>query len=263
MQLLGHRVAGGGAELGVLGQYLDGELHLVDDSLSGAVVRTEQFEVADIVVQTISVNMVHGLFGAKLASDMLFHIVAVLKDFVHGVAVSGRNTQYGVVSFDAPGYFRKSVTFAVQLARPFVFALLAAKFLFSVNRARSVAASFVEFFVAVFAYGFVLFVRSFSPPDSRADHRAVLRELAKFFLVSGDVGANHRKWMGTFPACKFDGSDSRSDSSVFDLMGFSTRRAAILAGSFSFASDAKNSVAVFASSFNRHGNFSLVGCLGK
>jgi hypothetical protein len=81
MQLLGHRVTGGEAEVRVLGQYLDGELHLVDDSLSGRLHLRPQFKVGEIVIRTITVFVMYGFELAQRALKMFRHYGAVLCNF--------------------------------------------------------------------------------------------------------------------------------------------------------------------------------------
>jgi hypothetical protein len=81
MQLLGHRVPGGAAEFGIRGQYLDSELHLVDHSLSVGLVPRPQFEIADVVIQTVAVFVVYALKFGKRATQMLRHYVAVFEYF--------------------------------------------------------------------------------------------------------------------------------------------------------------------------------------
>lgn len=81
MQLLGHRVTGGKAEVGVQGQYLDSELHLVDDSLSGGLVARPQFEIGKFVVEAVSIFVMNAFKLGQWAIEMLRHHVAVFQDF--------------------------------------------------------------------------------------------------------------------------------------------------------------------------------------
>lgn len=90
------RITGLPGKLGVQRQYLDGELHLVDNALSGAVATTEQFEVRDIVVGSNAVDVVDGFFGEKFASDMFGHDPAVFEHISGRVSVFSRDNQTGV-----------------------------------------------------------------------------------------------------------------------------------------------------------------------
>lgn len=81
MQLLGHRVTGGEAEIGVLGQYLDGELHLVDDSLSSRLVSGPKLKIGQVITKTVSIFVMNRLHIGQRAAEMLRHYVAMLQNF--------------------------------------------------------------------------------------------------------------------------------------------------------------------------------------
>lgn len=79
MQLLGHRVTGGEAEFGVLGQYFDSELHLVDDSLSGSVAAREKFKILGSIIGSQTIDVVDCLVGQQFSSNLLLHDVSMFE----------------------------------------------------------------------------------------------------------------------------------------------------------------------------------------
>ena len=81
MQLLGHRVAGGGAELGVLGQYLDGELHLVDNSLSVGLIAGPKLKIGQVITKAVTIFVVNRLHISQRAAEVFRHYVTVLQNF--------------------------------------------------------------------------------------------------------------------------------------------------------------------------------------
>lgn len=74
-------VAGGSAEVRVLNQYLDGELYLVDDTLSVGLVTRPKFQVRNIVVESVAVFMMHAFEFSKRATEMFRHYIAMLQNF--------------------------------------------------------------------------------------------------------------------------------------------------------------------------------------
>ena len=74
-------IAGAPAEVGVLKQYLDGELHLVDDTLTGWLFVRPQFEVAKRVIEPVTIFVVHILVFFKKAAERIFHNEFVLVHF--------------------------------------------------------------------------------------------------------------------------------------------------------------------------------------
>lgn len=69
-----------GGKFGVRFQHLDSESYLVDDALARSVAAGEQFEVFESVVGADAVDVMYGLIGAKFATEVLFHDVAVLEN---------------------------------------------------------------------------------------------------------------------------------------------------------------------------------------
>lgn len=72
-------VAGGSAEVGVLSQYLDGELHFVDDTLAGRLISRPQFQVRNFVIQAIAIFVMHAFEFGQRASQVFRHYVAMLQ----------------------------------------------------------------------------------------------------------------------------------------------------------------------------------------
>ena len=72
-------IAGAPAEAGVLKQYLDGELHLVDDTLTGWLFVRPQFKVVKRVVKAVAVFMVHVFVLLKRTAKRVFHNQLVFK----------------------------------------------------------------------------------------------------------------------------------------------------------------------------------------
>jgi hypothetical protein len=91
MQILGHRVTGGEAEVGVLSQYLDGELHLVDDSLSGSVAAGEQLKIFGPIIGSQTIDVVNRLFSQQFSTDLLLHDVSMLEHVSGGLSADARN----------------------------------------------------------------------------------------------------------------------------------------------------------------------------
>ena len=87
-------VDGRSAEIGVLGQYLDSELHLVDNTLPRRLVFNPQFKVIEIVIKAVAVFVMNVFVFSKWAAENLFHKYAVLQNFFAAAqvkpSVSGR-----------------------------------------------------------------------------------------------------------------------------------------------------------------------------
>lgn len=81
MQLLGHRVTGGEAEVRVLGQYLDGELHLVGDSLSSGLIARPKLKIGQVIAKAVTIFVVNRLHIGQRAAEVLRHYIAVFQNF--------------------------------------------------------------------------------------------------------------------------------------------------------------------------------------
>lgn len=254
-QLVAYRPGKFGVEL----QHVDRKLHLVDDSLPRPMPAAEQFEVGQIVVEPVTVDVVDGFFGEKFASEVPRHDVPVLKNFVGGLAVLSGNSQDRVFTLDAPSGLRQSVFLPVDFARPFVFALFAAKHLFSVESARAFQSSFVKFFAAVFAVCFVSFISVFPTALVGTRHRAIKRVFVELFSVRFHVRRLHGERRAAFFAVKNDGFSLRRRSAVQSFVRPMTRFATKFSAFFALPRDSKLLAAMFASAFGWHGYDSSVG----
>lgn len=267
MQLLGHRVTGGEAELGVLAQYLDGELHLVDNSLSGAVAAVEQFEVFDPIVRTDAVNVMDGFFGEKVATDVLRHDVAVFENRSRA-AVSrqhGNRDPHVAVAFGmflVPAAFKFMLRFLLLC---FYLALGAAVFLFAVD---SPSAAFalscaMFFFAAILADKLVSFVRIFPTSDIGALRRAVQRVSSELFFVSSEVGLQHGKRVAAFLACEADRHAPGGRHFFVKAVGAAASETAVFSSRFYIAFIAvKRLFALLARHLDGHGYSPVCGNTG-
>jgi hypothetical protein len=79
--------AGSPAEVGVQSQYLDGELHFVDNALTKRLVGHPEFEIFWLVVISIAVFVMYLLVAAQRAAKHLFHYKAVLVGFFSAAKV--------------------------------------------------------------------------------------------------------------------------------------------------------------------------------
>ena len=74
-------VASSFGELGVQSQYLDGELHLVDDALSVGLVARPEFEVRKAVVEAVAILVMYAFKFGQRATKMFRHCVTVFQHF--------------------------------------------------------------------------------------------------------------------------------------------------------------------------------------
>ena len=81
MQLRRWSIAGSGAELGVLKQYFDSELHLVDDALSIGLVSRPKFEIGKGVVQAVTVFVMHAFHICQRATEVFRHRITMFQNF--------------------------------------------------------------------------------------------------------------------------------------------------------------------------------------
>lgn len=66
-------------EVGIQSQYLDGELHLVDDALAGRLHLAPKFKIGQIVIQAITVFVMHVLMFVQRAAKVFLHNQGMLK----------------------------------------------------------------------------------------------------------------------------------------------------------------------------------------
>lgn len=211
-------ISGSAGKVGIQGQYLDGKGNFVDDTLPRPVAAAEQFQIFDSIVEPLPVDMVHGFVGQKLSSNVGLHDVTMFENFMHWYAVLRWYAQYCVLSFNAPRYFWKSMTLAMQFAGPFIFALLAAQGVLLIDGARPFSAASVELFAAVFAISFVALVGSLAAANRRARYGTVRRVFAEFLSVSCQVCGFVREIISAFAAVKVHGGYLRGRTTVQSFM---------------------------------------------
>src|ERR1700726_1836413 len=87
-------------ELRVHPKDVDGELHLVGDSLAGTVATRKEFEIAWQIVLPISIFMVDSFVWMKFASEYLLHHIAMFESVSRGFSANSRNDHSNVAVFD-------------------------------------------------------------------------------------------------------------------------------------------------------------------
>lgn len=244
--ILGRRV-----EVGVTGEQFSRVGQLVGDSLSRPVIARKEFQVLDPVVVPVAVDVVNSFVGKKLSSNILFHHVAMLKDFVHRNTVGRGKAKHDVISFDAARDLRRSVFGSINFAGPFVFALPAAKALCSVERAIAFSSASVEQRAAVLARSSVPFVRVLAPTDVRARHGAVQRVFAMLLAVRRKVARLHGERFAAGFAGKFHGRNLSSWAPVLNFVISPAHYAAVSARSV-LGFDPKRCSAMFTNLIDRH-----------
>jgi hypothetical protein len=244
-------VAGGPGEFGVQGQYLDGELHLVDDALAGAVARTEQFKIADFVVGAVPVFVMDGFFGEQVATDVTRHRVSVFHDMPLPVFASRK---FGYVKPDV------TVSFCVLfVAAGFEFVqrvLLLAFYLAVMIAVFLLCVVATAWFSALRPYGSACKAResvfaaaSFTAACARALSRAVPRISFVFLMVRINKRLHHGKFLVAFAASKFqDGLSNREF--LVEAVRASARKTAIFP--VFTRETGKRLLAIFTDFLNRH-----------
>ena len=242
-------VAGRSGELGVQGQYLDGELHLVDNALAGAVPAVEELKVFDSVVRSDTIDMVDGFFGEQRSPDVLGHDVAMFHNrvFFAGNETGHRDPNVSM-SLDVPAVFaavefvQRISALVVRLARRVAILLLLVK-------APAGLAALRLFFSARAAGKRVSALTGLAPPDTGTLARAVHRVSIVFLVVRGHEGFQHRKSFSAFETSEFQDGLCVGNSFVKAVRA-STRKPTVFPV---FAREAgKRLLAVLTDFLNRH-----------
>lgn len=172
-------------ELGIQGQYLDGEGDFVNDALSGSVTGREQFEVVDGVVLPVAVDVVDGFFRKQFAAEVLFHYIAMFKYVARWGAVFTRDYESNItVSGNAFRGFLFRMFFLVGNSSKQRTTGSAAQKLFSVER--SAGSALNRHWVSTLDADNVP-VRFF---DLFSSSHAIARTIWGIFSVFFEVGAN-------------------------------------------------------------------------
>jgi hypothetical protein len=182
-------------ELGIQSQYLDRELHLVDDALAGSVTAAEQFEVSQNIILPVTIDVVDGFFFEQLPTQVLLHNPTMLKhrSLFSVVSQRGYGAPYIPMSFNMTPYSSFVETVESCNFHSFVFAFSTAIFLFCVNAATGFSA-FCYYLFASRACKGVTHSGIFSASYVRARTRAVQRRPTKSLFVSVYEHALVREW---------------------------------------------------------------------
>ena len=249
-------VAGGSAEVGIQGQYLDGELHLVDHALSGSVAAVEKFKIPGIIIASSSIDMMNCFFGQQIASDHFGHDVAV---FENSSSFSGRTGECRDRQIHVP--MALSVAPHVTFIEPVqsdsferrVFAFDAAIFLRAVDTKVLGCARSVFQFAAVLACEFISFVCILTSSGFRTIDRAVKRGVFVFFLVCSKICFHHHERLAAFFARKMHRGSAFGRRSFLVQVSRSAFSTAVFTTFFGFAGMAvKRLFAVHTIQLERH-----------
>jgi hypothetical protein len=223
-------------ELGVQGQYLDGESDLISHSLTRPVTAGKKLKIAGMVEGAVSIFMMNCFFWKQLATQFLLHHVAVFQHFRSFTAIGERgNRKVNVPVFlsVAPEIARvESIKRSLGLRGDFAF--WAAEFLIAVNaKLVSVAATHFQF-AAVLAGELVSFVSVLAAASVRAGHRAVEWIASEFLFVCGQVRLHHGERLFAFFASKAN-RRSTSGRRIFVEVLTAARDAAVFTPLLDFA----------------------------
>lgn len=250
-------VAERSADFGVQGQYLDGELCLVDHALTRPVATVEKLQIFKSVIASDAVHMMDGFFGEQIAADVLRHDVSVFEHGVLHASDEAGNSDPDVtvslrVFLDVPTV--KARESRIALIRSFALAI--AKALLHVYATARFAPTAL-FFTALFASKPLAFHRVFATSKVGARHAAIHRVFTKFFSVGGDHRRFVRERFAAFFAGKIDHRYLCSDPAVDALIrGDTTFGAKSLMGVTRFYREVR--LALFAGFNDRHGFVSYV-----
>lgn len=103
MQLFGHRVTGGEAEVRVLGQYLDGKLHLVGDSLSKGLFFRPQFKIRQRIVFAVAIFVMNCLVFFERTFQMFRHYAAMHQNLAASAQMQAHIARRVVMSLGVYG----------------------------------------------------------------------------------------------------------------------------------------------------------------
>lgn len=202
------------------------ELDFVDNALTGAVSAGKQLKILEGVVKSIAAYVMNGFVPVQLAAKVLFHNVAVFKNFVGRISVLRRDVEHGVLSLHSPRRLRQSVLLPVDLTNPLVLTLFTAKFLLVIKIAAARSPSSLAFLSAVFANKSVSKIGVFSSPNGGARNGAVQRVAPEFLSIRRNVRRHHLKWFLTLTASEIDRRNSCGRSPMFFLVLSKTKIAA-------------------------------------
>jgi hypothetical protein len=256
-------VAGGSAEVGVQSQYLDGELHFVDDALSGSVSAREKLKIGQIIFTSLAIDVMDRLFGKQIAPKMFGHDVAVLEHRVlHTSNEAGHRDMNVAVFFDMLFYFAAFKFIQGLRALVLGFAFLIAVFLLSVQATARLAAQGILFTAFYACEVMCSFSGAFSS-GTRALHRAVHWFAIEFLFVCSHVGFHHNERLAAFLAREVYWSSTRGGQRQYGTVVTAAGKAAVFSPCFGIARIAvERVVTILTGHFDRHCYFPLFGNTG-
>src|SRR5580692_9850589 len=161
------------------------EVELVNDSLTGTVTAGKKLQIADVVEKAVSVDMVHGFFGKKFSSEVLFHYIPVFKNVAGRFSVfSGNNHSNVAVSCNSFSGLLVRIMRLVRQSPKLRATFCAAQPLYPVNGSAGATLD-VHSIPALDASGVPGFFRQ-SPAQSPAFGRAVHWVFSEFLSVGPD-----------------------------------------------------------------------------
>ena len=247
-------------EVGVQSQYLDGELHLVDNALAGAVAAAEKLQVLDAVVRADTVDVVDGFSRKEFSSERFFHDVTVLKSVSGRAAIDTRNNNSDVaMSRSAFGRFLSQMFTLVAKSAKQRATFRAAQTLLSIYGAARLALNGHRL-LALNAID-LPFIGGKATAFPAAFGGAVQRFFAPLFDMRAQVTGFHGERAAANAAGKVDRLNLCSGTSVDGFMSSFARQCTKSLPSMGWL-DAKNLAALFAVLINWHLSFSMPGQFG-
>jgi hypothetical protein len=244
-------VAGGACKLGVQSQYLDGELHLVDDALSGTVAAGEKFQILDTVFSSLSVFVMYRFFREQIAADVLRHNVAMFHDVSLPISSGKFGHGYPNIAVAFYMFFVAAAFKALHsvLFLRFYFAIMIAVFLLFVEATARFSSLWIHFAARQASEGIARFT-SFAATYTRALARAVQRISCVFLMVRSEEIFHHREILATFLASEAYWYSAVGGDAFTETVCSPTPKPAI---SPVFAREAgKRTLAIFTDFLNRH-----------
>lgn len=208
--------ASGLEEFRVQTHQFNGEVDFVVNALPRTVSAAEQFQVADVVILPVAVDMVDGFLGQQVAPKVFGHDVAVFQhfSFSSGIAEKCRQRDMHIsvplnVALDVSAVESRHGNIFVMRG----FARAIAVNLLSINTAAWFAAAAL-FFSALRASEPLAIHRVFAASEIRARHRAIEWIFAVLFEVRANVCRSVEERITTLFTSKFRQRYLRGDASV-------------------------------------------------
>jgi hypothetical protein len=251
-------------EFGVELQHLDCERDLVDHALSGSVATRKQFEIVDRIVLAVAILVMDCFVFMKFAAKVLFHDIAV---FEHSSTFSAANQRWQMnpdiaMAFDMTPHLATLKSSQGFLSKRFVFAVIAAVFLFFVKTATRFSAFFNQL-AASFTIKSASFGCRFHAPGIGALARTVQWIVTVFYVVGVQVRTHHGERFAAFFASKSNYFPTWSGCRRFFVESKCTSAPETTKASFIARKADKRLAAFFTGFLNRHGFAPLLGSEGS